>query len=110
MSQTALQRTLSQFDIKHTFIGYFFLLFGSARVPSFSLNYSLQMHHHKVFTAFLQRCEHKDNKLPSLKSGASCLYVLPVNTLNINVGQEQIILVPLYYKVPLVVNIIISGT
>jgi hypothetical protein len=67
------------------------------------------MHHHKVFTAFLQRCEHKDNKLPSLKSGASCLYVLPVNTSDINVGLEQITLVPLFYKVPLGVNIIMPG-
>jgi hypothetical protein len=59
--------------------------------------------------AFLQRCEHKENKLPDLKPGANRLHVLLVNTLDINVGREETIFVPVFYKVRLVVNIIISG-
>jgi hypothetical protein len=84
------------------------LLVISSRVLSFTLNQNSQTQHNEVFTAFLQRCEHKDNKLPDLKPGASCLHVLHVNTLDINVGREQTILVPVFYKVPLFVNIIIS--
>jgi len=89
--------------------GLLSLLFISARVLSFPLNQSSQTQHNEVFTAFLQRCEHKDNKLPDLKPGASCLHVLLVNTSDINVGREETILVLVFYKVPLVVNIIISG-